>query len=71
MIFVWIYLVLTAIASFMWFLLVGIDDVKKHSIGVTLGGLAIIALAWPLLAVMVVACVGLSLLSPMSPRSRP
>lgn len=71
MIFVWIYLVLTAIASFMWFLLVGIDDAKKHSIGVMLGGLAIIVLAWPLLAVMVVASIAFSLLSPMSPRSRP
>lgn len=54
------YGVATAVVVFIWFLFVGLDDLKLHSWRTTAATASIVALIWPVLAVMVVACLALS-----------
>lgn len=66
----WIYLVATVVVAFIWFLFVGLDEAKKHPVGVTVASLGIVMVVWPVLACAVIACLTLSMLSPLAPRVR-
>lgn len=63
------YIALTALVVLLWFLFVGLDDLKTHSLLATLGCAGIVAVIWPVLALMVLACIGLSGLNSI-PHSR-
>lgn len=59
----WVYLAMTAAVVFLWFLFVGLDDLKKHRASEVAICAGIMAMVWPVLVAAVIGCVALSFLA--------